>query len=562
MTKNLSMRDTNHFPFCLDRAPAAHVAQKDGVQKDQLSANQSAQNSNGAWRPAADRGVSQIANQDSGNNLAAPDATNAAEHDELSDPVQIKHLQEKLAKDYKQLAQTLARAKASRITSMINATRKGKRLAIFDKIYKAQDNVMDTRKRKAQKHLDYKTFMIRTVTVGEVDNVWLQFFDSKQRLREKLIAEVSEKIAKLNAEYSQGKRAQLAMTMNDQIQLYRQVAVNIGTRPEVTSLSSSQIESDLYLLKSGGIPPEPESPELDLTNLNALAEYSVNSLSQLGREPEPQPSKHSIIHLLSPPGPKKSSINDVLTAPETSQEAGKDKRSADPLESSPKRQKVAEVTITQPPMLLPSIVDHARDEQIKQQQLEWQQQREREEWRMRWEQDELRAKEREEQMRASEMEARRKEEQYQAYNNQHMPAPGPPQNYYPNYPSNYAPAPPQQQPLPPIQQDSAHMPLPPPQFSYPPPQPQQPQQPQQYSYQYPPYPPLQSPPKQDSYYASQQPPPQQQQRPQPAYHSYPPPPPPPPPAYGAYGAIQPPPPPPPPAAYQYPAYTYTSQYSR
>ena len=267
--------------------------------------------------------------------------TQDIKYEEITDPSEIKQHQERIAEEYKELAKSLARAKASRTTAMVNAMRKGKRFAMFDSVYKAQDSILERRKAMAKKHLDYNTYMIRKVTLGEVDNLWFRFFDAKQRLQERLISEVNEKIAQLNYEYSRCQLTKLSLPMKLQVQNYRQIALNLGVYPGVTPLTDDQIDTDLYMFKSGGHPPspiEPQPSEANAESLNALANYSeshglstldsiadaASAASPLNKFPFPStqmpqppqfqapPPKSSIMSLLSPEATKPSFAIDNL----------------------------------------------------------------------------------------------------------------------------------------------------------------------------------------------------------------------------------------------------------
>lgn len=291
----------------------------------------------------------------------------AIDYHEITDPVEIKMHQERLSEEFKQLAKSLARAKASRTTAMVNAVRKGKRFAMFDAVYKAQDGILDQRMALAKTRHDYNIHHIRKMTVGEADNIWVGFFDAKQRLQEKLIAEVTEKIAQLNHEYGQGSVTKLALSMNHQIQNYHHIAANLGPRPGVTPLSNEQIDADLFLIRSGGKPPPPlESPSPEADDAQALESMADAASAAVPMDklpfpptqmPQPQlnlPKPSSIMNLLSPEPPARQAfaIDSLIDrAPDPAPAAyihdtkpittgGKRQASVtDPVVTKPKRQK-------------------------------------------------------------------------------------------------------------------------------------------------------------------------------------------------------------------------------
>lgn len=462
---------------------------------------------------------------------------------------EIKELQEQTAGEYTQIARSLARAKASRTTAMINAMRKDehRRFAIFDKVYKAQDEFLELRKAKAQKTRDYETYRIRSVTVGEADNIWLKFYDDKQSLREKLIAQVNEKITKLHSEYARARTTKLSQTMDNQIQGYLHVARNLGPLPGATPLTEDQIDADLALIKSNGqLPPTP-SEEF---NLNTLAEYSTASLAQIheaatmqapiAHTPAPQPfdphntpaNNHSLIKLLSPQSTSKPlAINKLLAQdhnqpPESTllmfeydHQRPNEKRVGD-RDLGPGSYKKHKSTDSREIHALPPMSTISS-----QQEREWQ---ERKEWMLRREQEEWRANE---QRREYEMEMQRRQSQEDNRIASHG-------QYSPNH-QRYA--------VPSEHANYAGYQIPRVPYNYT----QQPQQQQYNNYQYP-YLPLHPPhdsPKQGHYY-----PPQQQSQASQQYPQYPPQP-----TDYRYSNI-----PLPQSAYQHPpqSYNFAPQYSR
>lgn len=154
---------------------------------------------------------------------------------------------------------------------------------MFDKVYKAQDGWFEECKAKSTKHRDFENYRIRKATAGEAGNTWLQFYDAKHRLQEKLISEVNEKIAKLFYEYTRSKTTRLSQPMASQIERYHNVALDIGPLPGVNTLTDDQIEADLDQMNPNRVQddPSPSVSTSEVYDLNTLVEFSAVSLAQI-----------------------------------------------------------------------------------------------------------------------------------------------------------------------------------------------------------------------------------------------------------------------------------------
>ncbi|KAF5113869.1 hypothetical protein DV452_001034 [Geotrichum candidum] len=182
---------------------------------------------------------------------------------------EIKAEQGLLAKQYTAVAKSLISSKSHRLSIMIQALKKGEKLSVFESIYRSQTTAHEKRLRRASKQRDYEKYSVHKVAIGEVDNVWLQFYENKQKLRERMIHDINERICDIQREfYMKAERDNRASDPKTLVQNMRRVAANLGPTPALSGLQPDEIEADLARLRSrhsngstseGSVRPVPKS---------------------------------------------------------------------------------------------------------------------------------------------------------------------------------------------------------------------------------------------------------------------------------------------------------------
>ncbi|KAF5102197.1 hypothetical protein DV451_001918 [Geotrichum candidum] len=163
---------------------------------------------------------------------------------------EIKAEQGLLAKQYTAVAKSLISSKSHRLSIMIQALKKGEKLSVFESIYRSQTTAHEKRLRRASKQRDYEKYSVHKVAIGEVDNVWLQFYENKQKLRERMIHDINERICDIQREfYMKAERDNRASDPKTLVQNMRRVAANLGPTPALSGLQPDEIEADLARLR-------------------------------------------------------------------------------------------------------------------------------------------------------------------------------------------------------------------------------------------------------------------------------------------------------------------------
>ncbi|KAF5092905.1 hypothetical protein D0Z03_002641 [Geotrichum reessii] len=165
---------------------------------------------------------------------------------------EIKAEQGQLAAQYTAVAKSLISSKSHRLSTMIQALKKGEKLTVFENIYRSQTAAHEKRLRRANKQRDYEKYSVHKVAIGEVDNVWLQFYENKQKLRERMIHDINERICDIQREfYMRAERDKRVSDPKTLVKSMRLVAANLGPVPKLSELRPDEIENDLACLRSG-----------------------------------------------------------------------------------------------------------------------------------------------------------------------------------------------------------------------------------------------------------------------------------------------------------------------
>lgn len=228
-----------------------------------------------------------------GSGERSDDESSSPSLDSINEAARIKMEQDKLAVEYRELSRLFSEAKFDRASKMLQALKKGKRFGLFNKIYQKQYEMLEQKRKDAQKMLDYKTLMIRKVTFGEVRNIWTNFFNTKNRIKMASIRHVQQQLSRLDHEYQRARYGD--SSVSELIELNFSVVASLRGRPQLTSLDDNEIESDLNLIRRG------HYLELQLDDEDL-------------RDPEPITNEESANILLDEEYSKNTDLNDQETA--------------------------------------------------------------------------------------------------------------------------------------------------------------------------------------------------------------------------------------------------------
>lgn len=246
----------------------------------------------------------------------------------LADPVRLKVQQDRLAREYKELARLFADAKASRARDMISALKKGKGFPLAQKIYERQDALFDDKRRVTKNRFNYQQRMVQRAIVGEIYNVWRQFFEDKRALQQDMIADVGRSLSVVDQEFRLRPAQRYALSLGQTLNCQRAALASVHGVPAPAALPQDRAVRDLYRIRNGlpdgSAPPgddDDDGDDDDTQRESAVASSPSSKLSSPPPPPPPQPKREPALHKVkveppdAPVRPSPKPIPAVVTKP-------------------------------------------------------------------------------------------------------------------------------------------------------------------------------------------------------------------------------------------------------